>query len=149
MNEAATKNGPTLPYSLWQPVFDRDFASPVELFQIPLYGPDTLTTKISAAPSMMPTYPTVLDESQTAGSRFLHPEGANVADASDDNRWYRLLGIVETPSRLNRFDPSIAAGAPGSAPMLRPMRSLKRPQCAPSSPRCLVPLPPARVRRCG
>lgn len=46
----------------------------------------------------------------TAGYRILHPEGANSAQPSvatdeTENRWFRALGLLEVPSRMERhFD---------------------------------------------
>jgi hypothetical protein len=148
---------PAPPHPMYQPHYDRDFASIIELFNVPLwgpYGPGSLTTMnvpgISsgntialssglthlmgtrtneagtavAAPSVPPYTQEVLGGTDfvpnatsaarqhysgygVAGYRFQHPEGggltppAPIADVTE-NRWHRLFGLVEVPTRSHR-----------------------------------------------
>lgn len=119
-------------FTLWQPHFDRDFASPVELFSIPIVGP----TQDIVAPQTLPVSATgpnnsILDGSNSAAKtnnrlmtyalvdasglqagtdimvagiqKFLNPDGPNDAGPdSDDNYWYRLFEYVEVPTRIHR-----------------------------------------------
>jgi hypothetical protein len=128
-------------FTLWQPHFDRDFASIGELLSVPLYGPWQVTQKLSVAPtntlfvgqiaaeagptnaganspirpfpavqapSATPTtYP--LYEARLAQAKFFRPQHpANIGNpkpvginAQYDNRWHRLLELVEIPTREN------------------------------------------------
>ncbi|VAX41597.1 hypothetical protein MNBD_PLANCTO02-1534, partial [hydrothermal vent metagenome] len=96
-NNPAIYNGTTGGYTLWQPHFDRDFGSVVELFAIPLYGPDELLTKMGNPGAITNN---LIKEEQTAGSLFLSPD---VADTSGKlNRWHRILEFIEVPSRQHR-----------------------------------------------
>ena len=66
-------------YSLWQPHFDRDFASVAELFDLPLYGPSLLTRLLGqniAAQSPL------LEPTSVAGSVILRP---------DVDHWHRQM----------------------------------------------------------
>lgn len=87
---------------LWQPHFDRDFASVIDLLSIPLYGylqvPETGTR-----PSYdRATNGGVVGNLTNNAGDFLDP--ANVAQArfrDPAERWYRLLNFVELPSRAD------------------------------------------------
>ena len=48
-NNLTAQGVPNAPlnFTLWQPHFDRDFASVMELLSIPLYGPSTLTLSLA------------------------------------------------------------------------------------------------------
>jgi hypothetical protein len=99
--------------------FDRDLASPIELLQIPLYGPEE-ATRLVKDHSLRPQHqyakftssalnspnglfdPLPRTDATVAASRFLTPDHPNAA-LQQDNRWYRLLGFVEIPSRMERF----------------------------------------------
>ena len=99
------------PFSLWQPHFDRDFASPVELFHVPIVGPNLLTQRLqrmrfAPAQQMSVSMGTVdadgnPDLAGNAVSMFLQPDIMPVGNDPDDNAWYRLLQFVEVPSRVN------------------------------------------------
>jgi hypothetical protein len=116
------ENDPSLetPFNVWQPHFNRDFASVIELFNIPMYNPENVT-------SLLKWRANQFEELHTAGSRFLNPklpvfisvpiqddenpEGdyANPEDFASgqdsDNRWHRLLEFVEVLSRDSKhFD---------------------------------------------
>jgi hypothetical protein len=154
---------------LYQPHNDRDFASIIELFNVPTWGPygpaspttmnilgvssgnsvalssglthlmATRTTELGAPIAGTLPPPEVLGGTDflptdtglprqhypgygTAGYRFQHPEGAdssqpNPAIDFTENRWHRLFGLVEVPTRSNR-DPNeapyeVAAGSIG------------------------------------
>jgi hypothetical protein len=89
---------------------DRDFASLVELFQLPLCGPDQLTNgrisnaefyhDVTSDPLNPKYYPTV------AAARFLRPDNPDATLNGDvgnfGNRWYRLLDLLEVPNRSHR-----------------------------------------------
>lgn len=94
--------------------FDRDFASPVDLLSVPLYGPDQVTRRVG--------YQAMFDDSLAtsllAQERFLRPHsyanlfaGVNpatipsLATAATDilnNRWYRLLEFIEVPNQTEQ-----------------------------------------------
>ncbi|MBI3862234.1 MAG: hypothetical protein HY290_10100 [Planctomycetia bacterium] len=112
-------------FTLWQPHFDRDFASVMELLSIPLYGPSSVTQNL--APHGIPALNTLATESPspaTAGSlymplvaqaKFLRPQyPANTLPTplpapplpippypKYDNRWHRVLELLEVPPREN------------------------------------------------
>ena len=112
--------------------YDREFASAVELLQLPLVGPNQLTHRLNRmryAPCRQvfdsPAGATGTIRTRnlsSAEAMFLQPEFPNlsVADASAlippvlppaivsrnsarDNRWYRLFQFVEVPSRVHRM----------------------------------------------
>lgn len=96
--------------------FDRDFASTIDLLGVPLYGPDEVTRRVGQ--------PAKFDNSATgltsflAQERFLRPQhyenltaGLNPATipssasaASDikNNRWYRILELLEVPTQTEQ-----------------------------------------------
>lgn len=80
-------------YTVWQPHFDRDFTSIVDLLVLPLFSSDQLTTNLpnikTAAESQSTPY--------TASAKFLNPN-----TTPNPNRWHRLLEFVEVPTRTNR-----------------------------------------------
>jgi hypothetical protein len=117
-------NGITAPGSvtLWQPHFDRDFASLGELLSIPLYSPNyatrsqavyTKTAALEHGPyhSLFAEYPlpAVLGNDYvplTAQAKFFRPQHpTNINNASPapqlDNRWYRVLELLEVPPQEN------------------------------------------------
>jgi hypothetical protein len=82
------------PFTVWQPHFDRDFASIIDLFFLPLTGPDTLTA------NLVDTFKTAPENQTTpysASAMILNP-----ASATFPNRWHRLLEMIEVPTRTNR-----------------------------------------------
>jgi hypothetical protein len=96
----------TLPFSVFQLHFDRDFTATSDMFTIPLYGPREVTYRGG--------YHVTFDESTAitasttamlAQERFLRPtHTTNVTiplDVRLDNRWYRLLEFLECPTRTN------------------------------------------------
>ncbi len=96
--------------------FDRDFASPIDLLSIPLYGPDEVTRRVGQT--------TKFDNSATgqasflAQERFLRPQhydnltggipAATVPTAATavsdikNNRWYRILELLEVPTQTEQ-----------------------------------------------
>ncbi|MBL8815813.1 MAG: hypothetical protein JNL58_07260 [Planctomyces sp.] len=101
--------------------FDRDFATPVELLNVPVIGPNLLTQRMERMrfPAFQqtcddPANPSVATAkeklSSNAEAMFLGPNfpdtGASPitqADSAKDNRWYRLFQFVEVPSRVHRM----------------------------------------------
>ncbi len=120
------------PFSIWQVVYDRPFASPIELFHVPLYGPvnvprwagEYIKPPFSDAPNplgqtneMQATFntppeglvATSIPYAATASGKILQPEDANNLNnaiatkvPANDNRWYRLLEFFEVPTRTHR-----------------------------------------------
>jgi len=114
---------PNIVFTLWQPHFDRDFASIGELLSVPLYGPSTVTQSlapkdtgatsyaglnslVSEAP--LPPTPGFFYQPLVAQAKFFRPQyPINAAqppalqNTQFDNRWYRVLELLEVPSRAN------------------------------------------------
>jgi hypothetical protein len=103
--------------SFWQPHYNRDYSSVVELFKIPYYGPDELTAKLAERYTTGTTelrlpVDTATVNSETAGRKFLHPgipvdpsvvfSSTNLIDPNTRNRWHRVLNFLEVPSRHHR-----------------------------------------------
>ena len=117
---AESKNSQSpVKFTLWQSHFDRDYASAVELFDVPVYGPSELTWAgtISTSPSLSKKASAsnnTFDERGVASYEFMNPDNPDTTDIQTtpgavddkDNRWYRLLGLVEVPSRLVRANDS-------------------------------------------
>lgn len=110
-------------FTRWQPHFDRDFSSAIELFSIPLYGTkldsstgnyvtDLATNKkLADSQDMQNNYNTSIPGRELiAAKKFLRPdyiENGNPTSAAStnvqyDNRWYRLLEFVEVPTRMHQ-----------------------------------------------
>lgn len=98
---------------------DRDFASPVDLLSVPLYGPDQVTRRVGQPARFNDDNPAATPTSLLAQERFLRPQAyanflaglpANplpppvVPPATDyaNNRWYRLLEFVEVPNQTEQ-----------------------------------------------
>ncbi len=107
---------PATGMAVWQPHFDRDFASPGELLHVPVFGPALLTQHLSRgrlAPlqqlgSVVPVPPFTdasISNASLAASLILWPDLDDdpTTPSVFDNRWYRLLGFLEVPSRVNRM----------------------------------------------
>lgn len=106
-----------LPFEIWQPHFDREYASTGELLSLPLVGPNLLTQRLNRMryPGYQQSFPDSLgiggtqsrELLSTAESMILWPNytdtGTAEIDAARDNRWYRLLQFVEVPSRVHRM----------------------------------------------
>ncbi|MEJ7593604.1 MAG: hypothetical protein WKF77_18860 [Planctomycetaceae bacterium] len=105
-------NAPPGGNDVWQPHFDRDFASVGELLNLPVFPPNLTTQKLNSAklPAQQqlettPSTPPFLNAANAA-ALFLWPDLTPLAAGPgtiDDNRWYRLLQFVEVPSRVNRM----------------------------------------------
>jgi len=111
------------PFTYWQPHFDRNFSSVMELLSIPLYGNrDAASTATFDAPREGGVVRNLVTANQlsglrTAQVRFLNPSNSYPAGHylldSDvphyANRWYRLLEFVEVKSQDQlRIDPQTA-----------------------------------------
>jgi hypothetical protein len=108
-------NSSSTAFTVWQPHFDREFVSPGELLNIPIYPPNMLTQRLASARrppfqqlagNSSPVQEEILNAAGAA-SMFLWPDWTQDlvtpdAATADDNRWYRLLQFVEVPSRVNR-----------------------------------------------
>jgi hypothetical protein len=118
--------GPTEPFTLWQPHFDRDFASIYELLSVPLYGNfplatiqndffDTYSPDVHggtivnlAKGDVTATGGASLAGDYTAGVRFLFPNGKPSKPyfgwnaVSYANNWYRFLNFVQVPRRTEQ-----------------------------------------------
>ena len=101
-----------LPFNIWQPHFDRDYASSIDLLNLPVFGPQTLTQQLQI--SRLAPYQQILGDPanairlSTAAGLFLMPDfpdvvGNNLLNQARDNRWYRILQFVEVPSRVHRM----------------------------------------------
>jgi hypothetical protein len=111
---------PNEPYSAWQPHFDRDFSSAMELLSVPIYGPKSdlieeefnLIRHGSVVGNLVQNLGNNrwrLTGHRTAQTRFLLPGGGvgippnhswnEVAGEILPNRWYRLFNFVEVPPR--------------------------------------------------
>ncbi len=129
-NTATTNAGNR--FTQWQPHFDRDFASAIELFAVPMYPPWDVTAlldwsgKYSAgnekflAPLVHGAYgadgkpgnanvdddgDTLIDEADERGlGEDPNPSANPQYSPKYDNRWYRLLGLAGVPTRANGFD---------------------------------------------
>jgi hypothetical protein len=92
--------------SVWQPHFDRDFDSVMDLLRVPLYGPQALTMYNSVGSSPLIEYNIALGNRSTfardfvpvmGAAKFLQPTN-RFGVALANNRWYRLLDLFEVPS---------------------------------------------------
>tara|TARA_R110002111_G_scaffold262702_1_gene340342 strand:- start:43867 stop:48873 length:5007 start_codon:yes stop_codon:yes gene_type:complete len=93
---------------IWQPHFDRDFASVIELLSIPLVGPNRITRDLATETGKQTRTDTSTNVDKANDVRFagiqkyLDPSGPDDSDATDNNRWYRLFEFVEVPTRAHR-----------------------------------------------
>lgn len=102
-------------FSLIQNHFDRDFASPMELLSLPLFGPRDLTrrTALIGNTNNQPRDGSgnLTGTEYTAGKKFMRPNytvtdgGADATGAAAnplyDNAWYRLFEFLEVPNGRN------------------------------------------------
>ncbi|MCA8996775.1 MAG: hypothetical protein KDA80_07315, partial [Planctomycetaceae bacterium] len=92
--------------AIWQVHFDRDFTSIVDLFSIPLYGPDDVTRRTVDGSGRMSGLRTSGGNNfaALAGRLFLNPEQQILPAVSETNRWYRFLEFVQViPQNLNQI----------------------------------------------
>jgi len=138
-------SGTLTPYQLWQPHYDRPFASLGEVLGVPLYGPTQLTygngtpTNDGLGLSVVDSG-LVLNRGRVAASHVLYPDGAPVnvpGGAGGDlektffpNLWYRLFEFVDVPAtnggRSNFGDNpwfTVDAGPPNGAGDQGPYRA--------------------------
>jgi len=108
----SNENAPPGGNTVWQPHFDRDFASVGELWNLPVFPPNLTTQKLKSSklPAQQQLETTVSTppylNAANAAALFLWPDLTPLAAGPgtiDDNRWYRLLQFVEVPSRVNRM----------------------------------------------
>lgn len=115
------------PYPLWQLHLDRDYASTLDLLQLPVFAPFQLTTLTKAVFTQSPVAQVTVGNEVTstnwrvgttaanalvkvfaksAVAKFVIPEDpansvAITPDYKMNNRWHRLLELLEVPSRAN------------------------------------------------
>jgi hypothetical protein len=99
-------------FSHFQPHFDRDFASTIDLFPIPLTGPHRLvTTEIvqrgrqspfTASPVTFGQAVILQTEDQDGDGMVTGSEDLNGNGVVDSNHFHRLLSLVEVPTRTHR-----------------------------------------------
>lgn len=95
----------------WQPHFNRDFSSVFELLSIPLFAPneflpehpDPATMSNLRHKGYVNFANSKMDGKHTALSKFTNPDnpdgGLSIgAIDSEDNRWYRIFGLLEVDS---------------------------------------------------
>jgi len=120
-----SSTNPSTGFQLWQPHFDREFASPGEILNVPLFPPMHVTQMLDRA-RYSPFHQAFDDETAPplppdglakpellagAAAKFLEPDfpGDTAMDKqtsierAKDNRWYRLFQFVEVPSRVHRM----------------------------------------------
>ncbi len=97
------------PFNIWQPHFDRDFASVMDLLLLPVFGPDRITSYMRGLNKETPQgqLSSTAGVAKSAVAKFLLPEDPSNAssmtpDRTLDNRWHRLLEFLEVPTRTNR-----------------------------------------------
>lgn len=112
LTENAPLNGV---FTLWQPHFNRHFASLMELLSVPIFSPDKLTDELGidgavgvaaklGIPLVAPTPPATRDG--LGQEKFLFPQSLlpplPPPSPSLNNRWYRLFEFVDVASRMHR-----------------------------------------------
>ena len=141
-------------FTLWQPHFDRDFASVMELLSIPLYGPGALTQSLapkdttnnnltfeqpggrkSASPDggreLSPAHrrrPSSSGRSTPSELRPVHPSHGLRQNLQYDNRWHRIFELFEVPTRENlQVENYLQSNFPWLSPPLKDVRSASGP----------------------
>lgn len=114
IGEDNTRESMTLPFTMWQPHFNRQFTSTAEFFNVPLYGPRPIgdyTDPYDAIsiPELTfsiggdnPPQNATPDETSTFGFYVLNPDNQTTTPPNandDDNRWYRILEFIKLPTR--------------------------------------------------
>lgn len=102
-------NNPAAGTRIWQPHFDRDFASIVELLSIPLYGSNEVTSYLAPNSNPLATEFTNAAYANGVGglqplvaqAKFLRPI-STLGTAQFNNRWYRILELLEVPTRMHQ-----------------------------------------------
>jgi len=93
----ANSNTPPTGYSITQLHFDRDFASAMELLNVPLFSPKFSTSNLVNQNQATGT--------QLARHRFMDtqtPVITGMATTLQGNHWHRLLSFIEVPSHSHR-----------------------------------------------
>ena len=92
---------------VWQPHYDRDFNSVMDLLGIPLYGPHLTTSRLAGGNQLLLEKTTTASASQAlppnpvacvAAAKFLqptHPSQSATPSWSPHNRWFRILELLE------------------------------------------------------
>ena len=111
-NTLTKDNSNLTAFNLFQPIFDRDFASTMDLLHVCMAGPDALTQKVQPSRSS----PFTMPDPTTFGQAVIH----NLEDRNSDgtlsgaedlngngtndpiNHFHRLLSMVEVPTRTHR-----------------------------------------------
>jgi hypothetical protein len=92
-------------FTLWQPHFDRDFASVMDLLYVPVFGPHQLTARALGMCRQNP-YDQAMDGTnpgaKTAAGKVLLPADPSDTTGASDNRWHRLFEFLEVPTRANK-----------------------------------------------
>ena len=101
IGQAVNSNlSPTDANVVWQPHFDRDLASVVELLSLPLYGPDEVTARLAYNGRLVPEVLTPTYQPNVASAKFFQSYNSN--QTIHNNRWYRILELLEFPTRANK-----------------------------------------------
>lgn len=106
----AGSSGALTNFNLFQPHFDRDFASPIDLLHVFMNGPNALTR--SVRPSRGSPYTTravtfgqatiLQTEDQNGDGMVVGAEDLDGDGLIDSNHFHRFLSMVEVPSRAHR-----------------------------------------------
>ncbi|MEK6261746.1 MAG: hypothetical protein AABP62_24370 [Planctomycetota bacterium] len=116
-DNAIPLEGGTTTFTLWQPHFDRDFPSLMDLFYVPVCGPERLTAFSYGMCRQSPS--TQFDATATgngavansgityevaknAAGKVLLPAHPTDTTGASDNRWHRLFEFLEVPTRTNK-----------------------------------------------
>ena len=91
-NSFGRQNSNASAATYWQPHFDRDYVSVMELLNLPVFGPSKLTSQLKD----MWTDPKSQSPAASASAYFLVP------NSTVKNRWHRVLEFLEVPTRTNR-----------------------------------------------
>lgn len=96
-------------YSQYQPHFNRDYGSAMELMAVPLYGPGDTTRDLeqSDTPYVPPSASYIV-----AANKIKNPLPINASFAETGNRWYRLFEFLGVPDRTHRHPETDASGNP-------------------------------------
>ena len=111
-NTLTQDNSNPIAFNLFQPIFDRDFASTMDLLHVSMAGPDALTQKVGFSRSS----PFTMSDPASFGQAVIHnledrnndetlsgAEDLNGNGANDSfNHFHRLLSMVEVPTRTHR-----------------------------------------------
>ncbi len=96
-------------FTQYQPLFNREYGSAMELLSLPLYGPDD-TTQYLAQSEYGPGGIGPAARPVIAANLFTNPQFPNTGQVETGNRWYRLFEFVEVPDRSHRHPELNAAG---------------------------------------